>query len=270
MARIILGNRRGSSANRQAHSSPSLRSGTGARRSIVRPHVERAADAHHDPSGRNGVGIARDPSFLLRCAEPHEDDRRRAGRDRSGEVRIVLGGVDHPVLRDRDTPARDRDPRSRERPHPVLGRALGDAVASADQGHRGAALRRDPHQELADLHAGPSPDAASRPEALDHRDARTVGESEIGGPQDRGVRRVGPRVQEDLGVRSEDPDRAIALEPAEAEVSESRLRCDVIEPHPEDARHHGTPVVVGSGRTSSHRRVQHSWRPIPRTVPCAG
>ena len=98
--------------------------GRGCAAELVRPHVERAADAHDDPRRRNGVRIARDPSFLLRCAEATRTIAGELAATAWVRLRIALGGLDHPVLRDRDAAAGDRDPHAREAPPPALGRAL--------------------------------------------------------------------------------------------------------------------------------------------------
>ena len=152
VARIILGNRRGSNANRQAHSSPSLRSAAGARSSSAHTSSEPPT-----PMRIRADGTASALRAIHRsCFGAPNPTRTIAGEPAAIAPvgRIVLGGVDHPVLGDRDACARDRDPESGKRPYPALGRAPSDAVAPADEGHRGVALRGDPHQELADLYPG--------------------------------------------------------------------------------------------------------------------
>ena len=143
----------------------------------------------HDPGGRDGVGVLRDPPLLLRSAERDQDDRRRSGGDRAGECRIALGGMPTPPPRPRRPRRRPRSDAGKLCRHRPAARSA--APSPPPTNAIVASLSApSPDQELADLHSRPPPHSPAGAERLDQRDAGPVGQGEVGGPQDFRVGRI--------------------------------------------------------------------------------
>ena len=92
----------------------------GARRRTSRPHVERATDADHDPSRRDGIRVPIDPPLLLRGPESDEDDRRVHRVDRAREICIAVCRPSDPIFGDGDSGANDLDAHAGKRSAPPI------------------------------------------------------------------------------------------------------------------------------------------------------
>ena len=128
---------------------------------------------------------------------------------------------------------------------PSRGRALGDVGRAAYERHGLGALGGQTQQHRRDLHSGPPPDRAAAPQRLHDRDARPVGEREVGRPQEVRVRGVVACAQEDLGVRREDPERAVTVEEPGRDAAELLDRRELVQADAEDDRGHEGPCVLG-------------------------
>ena len=168
-------------------------------------------------------------------------------------------GPSRAVLRHRDAVADGLDPNAGNGPPPSFRRVLRRRIGTSDEGDRRSALGRHPQQQGGDLDAGPSSNATAAADRLDQGDAGAVGQREVGGVEHLGVPGILARVQQDLGVRREDPRRALAVEEALADLAQSLLRGDVVEANPEDPRRHRTSAEACRFR-SGQARTRRCYR----------
>ena len=274
VARRIRGAAAGSSAKPPQPLEPERSERAGRPALEARPHVERAAHADHDADRREARRRG------ARSSAPAWARRARPGRSWAtpngslDDLVLAVGGLGEAVLADRGAGARGHDLES--------GRARHRA---AERSATSGCCRRTPRSRRARRPAaaaapaisdpGPPPDRTPVPQRLHDRDARPVGEREVGRTQDVRVPGVLAGVEEDLGLGVKIRNARCAVEePSSRRRAELLDRCELVQPDAEDHRAHEGPTSsarVNHGRTVCSRSAPQVRRRLgvvaPRAAP---